>query len=472
MLNTQQDYFVDMACKTIIVGLGKTGVSCARFLKSKGDEFSVMDNRKNPPCLAQFKAEFPQVPVILGDFKRDILRNVDRLLLSPGVSLHEPAIAEAISRGADVVGDIELFAQHANAPIIAITGSNGKSTVTTLLDEMATHAGLKVKLGGNIGTPALDLLDAQLTKRAKPDFYILELSSFQLDTTFSLNAYASVILNISPDHMDRYADLNAYGASKSRILSGAGKIVSNRDDARVVSLVSSFVAKQEEREMGVRAKRQVISFGVTEPNSGEYGLRTENNGEYLAYGEHSIIGVDEMRITGRHNYVNALAAMALAKTMGISEQDMLTALRNFPGLKHRTQWVALIGGVNWYNDSKGTNVGATIAAINGLPGEKILIAGGLGKGADFSLLRDAVRDGGVRAAILFGHDAGLIRNQLLPVVPVEQTQDLPTAVQRAQQLAKSGDSVLFSPACASFDMFENFEARGDAFIAAVKGLAK
>jgi len=472
MLITKQGCFVDMMCKTIIVGLGKTGMSCARFLQSKGEEFSIIDNRKNPPCLAQFKSEFPQVPVMLGEFKRDILHNVDRLVLSPGVALHEPAIAAAIARGADVLGDIELFAQNANAPIIAITGSNGKSTVTTLLGEMAMQAGLQVKLGGNIGTPALDLLNEQLTKKLKPDFYILELSSFQLDTTFSLNAYASVILNISPDHMDRYADLDAYSASKSRIFSGDGKIIGNRDDARVMSLIAGFSANQKRHVIGPQETRQMISFGLTEPKSGEFGLRIANNGDYLAYADRNIINVNELRIAGRHNYVNALAAMALAKTMGIPEHDMLTALKKFPGLKHRTQWVASISGVNWYNDSKGTNVGATVAAINGLPGEKILIAGGMGKGADFSKLKPAVHSGEVRAVIVFGQDAGLIKQQLLQVVSVEQTQDLTTAVQRAQQLSRKGDSVLFSPACASFDMFKNFEARGDAFVAAVMKLEK
>ena len=472
MLNTKQDYFVEMTCKTIIIGLGKTGVSCAHFLQSKGEAFSVMDNREDPPCLAEFKSEFPQVPVILGDFDRKVLRDVDRLILSPGVALREPAIAEAISRGADVLGDIELFAQNANAPIIAITGSNGKSTVTTLLGEMAMQAGMNVKLGGNIGTPALDLLNEQLTdqliKKAKPDFYILELSSFQLETTFSLNAYASVILNISPDHMDRYEDLDAYSESKSRIFSGGGAIISNRDDELVMRLVSKVIGQV----IGTTRKRRVISFGVSAPKSDEFGLQTKNNREYLAYGEHNLIPVDELRIAGRHNYVNALAAMALANTMGIPESDMLAALRKFAGLKHRTQWVASIDGVNWYNDSKGTNIGATVAAINGLPGDKILIAGGVGKGADFSQLREAAYDGGVRSVILFGHDADLIQEQLRQVVLVEQTQDLATAVQRAQKLAKKGDNVLFSPACASFDMFKNFEARGDAFIAAVKGLTK
>jgi len=476
MLGAKQDYSVEMMCKTIVIGLGKTGLSCAHFLQSKGESFSVMDNRENPPCLTQFKADFPDVPVHLGEFDQDVLHNVDRIILSPGVALREPVIAEAISRGASVLGDIELFAQNANAPIIAITGSNGKSTVTTLLGEMATQAGMNVKLGGNIGTPALELLNEQLKDNEKQDFYILELSSFQLETTFSLNAFTSVILNISPDHMDRYEDLDAYSESKCRIFNGNGTIISNRDDELVMDLVSKVTgkvtAKVTGKVNGTNSKRRVVSFGLSEPLAGEFGVSRVNDREYLAYGKHKVMPVDEMRIAGRHNCVNALAAMALAHTMDISESDTLAALQNFTGLKHRTQWVASIEGVNWYNDSKGTNVGATVAAIKGLPGSKILIAGGVGKGADFSALREAVIAGEVRAAILFGRDAGLIREKLIEVLPVEQVQDLTTAVQQAHKLAQSGDSVLFSPACASFDMFNNFEERGEAFIAAVKGLTK
>ncbi len=468
MLNAKRELFVDMPHKTVIVGLGKTGMSCAHFLQSRGEAFSVVDNRENPPCLAEFKLAFPQAPIVVGDFDPTILANADRLILSPGVAVTEPAIAETLSRGVNVVGDIELFVQNVNTPIIAITGSNGKSTVTTLLGEMAVQAGLTVKLGGNIGTPALTLLKEQETDNVKPDFYILELSSFQLETTHSLNAFASVILNISPDHMDRYDDLGAYGISKSRILSGSGAIIGNRDDEFVMSLVSKAI----KTEGGPEHKRRIVSFGLTEPKSEEFGLRTENSRVYLACGERCLLPVDEMRIAGRHNYVNALAAMALASVMEIPESDVLTAVKNFTGLKHRTQWLALIDGVNWYNDSKGTNVGATVAAINGLPGSKILIAGGEGKGADFTPLSRAVSEGNVRSVVLFGHDAKLIQQQLDSTVPVEQVADLTSAVQRAQQLAQAGSSVLFSPACASFDMFENFEARGDAFIAEVEKIVK
>lgn len=450
--------------QTLIVGLGKTGLSCARFLQSSGESFTVTDDRDNPPGLVELQSKLSSEHIHVGGFCEIDFKNANRLIVSPGIDCRQPLIEEARKNNVEVVGDIELFAQNAKAPIIAITGSNGKSTVTTLISEMANKAGLSTKMGGNIGTPALDLLGAPDLSgdSCVPDFYILELSSFQLGTTFTLDAYAAVVLNVSPDHMDRYDRLSEYAAAKQRVYHGNGAMIVSIDDEIVTAMVETDVVKQ--------CGREVIWFGLGAPKAGAYGVLHKEGEAWLARGEMPLIPVSQLKMAGLHNQANALAAMALGEAMKVPMLAMLETLRSFVGLAHRTQWVADIDGVHWYNDSKGTNVGATIAAIQGIPGQKVLIAGGQGKGADFQPLRQVALNNNVKAVVLIGRDAVLIEQVLKGAVPIAFACDMSDAVIKAQEIATSGDCVLLSPACASFDMYRSFEERGEAFIAAVKGL--
>jgi len=439
-----------LAGQTVVVGLGTTGLSCARFLARQGRDFVVVDSRPVPPGLSALKEELPHAEYQLGGFDHDMFAGAGELVVSPGIGLHEPAIRAARQAGVPVIGDIELFARHAEAPIIAITGSNGKSTVTTLLDEMIRTAGLTVRSGGNLGPAALDLLRAE-----KPDFYVLELSSFQLELTESLDASAAVVLNVSDDHLDRHHSLSEYAAVKERTFRGSGVMVLNADDPQVASMDT--------------AGRQALRFSLSEPaNDNEFGIRTVEGEPYLARGDTLLLPARQMRLPGEHNRANALAALALGQVAGLSIDAMCEALRRFPGLSHRCQWVAEQDGVVWYDDSKGTNVGATVAALKGMPGEKVvLIAGGVGKGADFAPLRPVVGKR-CRSVILIGRDAPELEKALSGAVPLARAADMAEAVRAAGQAARPGDTVLLSPACASFDMFSNYRERGDSFVAAVR----
>lgn len=433
-----------------MVGLGMTGLSVLRFLRARGVRVAVTDSRATPPGLSVFQQEMADLPAAFGAFDAALFAQAEQIIVSPGVAVSEPLIEAARARGAEIIGDIELFARHVEAPVVAITGSNGKSTVTTLLGEMALAAGQTVHVGGNIGHPALDLLGD-----SRPDFYLLELSSFQLETTDTLNAAAAVVLNISPDHMDRYPSESAYAAAKQRIYRGDGLMLLNRDDAEVMAMRASG--------------RSEVSFGLDKPAANAFG-RLEKGGEYwLARGDTALMPVRELGMAGSHNQANALAALALGEAMDLPMAAMLATLKRFTGLAHRSQWVAELDGVRWYNDSKGTNVGATLAAINGLQGPLVLLAGGQGKGADFRPLRAALADKG-RAAVLMGEAADDIEQAMGDVLPVQRATDMQDAVSRAQALAQPGDTVLLSPACASFDMFSGFAARGEAFMAAVLAL--
>lgn len=434
----------------VIVGLGKTGLSCARYLAKRGEYFVVVDSRDAPPGLAELCREFPHAPLFLGGFDHGVLARGQRLIVSPGVALADPAIATALRDSAEAIGDIELFARAARAPVVAVTGSNGKSTVTTLVGEMIRDAGLEARVGGNLGTPALDLLADE-----EPDFYVLELSSFQLETTRSLNAAVAVVLNISPDHMDRYHDVSEYAAAKQRIYRGDGVIAINADDPLVVAMAAAT------------QRRRVVHFSLSEPAQGDFGVRELDGQPCLAKGAEILMPAAELRIEGQHNIANALAALALGETVGVPMASMLTTLRCFAGLPHRTQWIATRDGVRWYNDSKGTNVGATLAALQGMSGKVVLIAGGLGKGQDFTPLK-AVAATKARAVVLMGQDALVIERALARVVPVVHARDMDEAVERAAHLAQEGDTVLLSPACASFDMFKGYDHRGEVFTAAVR----
>ena len=356
---------------TLVVGLGVTGLSVVRYLSGLGEHIVVVDSRDIPPSLNALKTEFPEIEYHMGSFDKAIFTGAGRIILSPGVPLSEPVVMSAKDAGIEICGDMDLFAHVVSAPVIGITGSNGKSTVTALVGEMAKHAGIDVAVGGNIGTPVLDLLDAS------HQLYVLELSSFQLETLNNLPMLASVVLNISPDHLDRYEDITAYALSKQAIYASTQHAVINLDD----EIASQDVDISDGNE------KQVTAFTLGKPESGQYGVCEDDDSgsRYLCFGEEKLIPVDALKIKGNHNVLNALAALSLGSCAGLPIQAMLDALVEFSGLAHRTQWVAEVNGVNWFNDSKATNVGATIAAIKGLPGKHVLIAGGEGKGQIFQL---------------------------------------------------------------------------------------
>ena len=439
---------MDLNGMTLVVGLGKSGLSMVRTLVGLGAQVVVVDSRAAPPGLAELQRAFPAVPRHLGAFPAQVFAGAARLLVSPGVSVQTPAIRAAAARGVPVWGDVELFARLTQAPVAAITGSNGKSTVTTLVGLMAERAGVKVAVGGNLGTPCLALLE-----RPDTELYVLELSSFQLETTHSLNARVATVLNISPDHLDRYPDLEAYSRAKQRIFHGDGGMVINADDALVAGLA----------EPG----RRVVRFTLGRPVAGEFGLHSRDGATWLAYGDDAWLRAAELNIGGAHNLANALAALAMGQVLGLPREAMCQALRTFTGLPHRTQLVVERNGVRWFDDSKGTNVGATVAAVNGLPGPLILIAGGDGKGQDFAPLRAALADK-VRALVLIGRDGPLIAAAVSDALPVHRAAGMDQAVALAARLAQPGDSVLLSPACASFDMFKDYKERGTVFAAAAR----
>jgi UDP-N-acetylmuramoylalanine--D-glutamate ligase len=439
----------DKARRTLVVGLGATGLSVARYLSRKGVPVAIVDSRENPPGLEQLRAELPtDVALFLGGFHAEAFARAEQIVISPGVSAAEPEIAAAVARGVPLTGDIELFAQATHAPVLAVTGSNGKSTVVTLLSAMARRAGKEVRTGGNIGTPALDLING-----AEPDLYVLELSSFQLETVESLQPQAAVVLNVSADHMDRYSDLESYAAAKQAVYRRAEVQVVNADDPVAAGLADTAHAQ-------LRFTQQV-------PGENEYGLVERAGETWLARGTEQLMSVKRIRMAGRHNVMNALAALALGESAGLPLAAMLETLSEFQGLPHRMQHVVTHDGVQWYNDSKGTNVGATLAAIDGVEGKIVLIAGGDGKGADFSPLADAMRRKGV-GAVLIGKDAALLEAVLGDVVPVRHAPDMTRAVRQAADMAGPGDNVLLSPACASTDMYRNFVERGELFMKAVQ----
>ena len=439
---------------TVIVGLGKTGMSCVRYLSGQGRSFVVIDSRSEPPELDTLRKNYADVPCYLGSLHEGILSTARQIIISPGVALTEPAITAAAANGAAVIGDIELFCLQASAPIIAITGSNGKSTVASMLHEMILRSGKRSGLGGNIGTPALDLFSTDA-----PDFYVLELSSFQLESIYSLNSVVAVMLNVTEDHMDRYQDINSYAQVKKKVYAGDGVMVINLDD--------KFAASVENRD------RKSITYSLREPSTGMFGIRTVDGERLLAYGTELLLPISALQIRGDHNLSNALAVLALGMAIDLPMPAMLDSLKEFAGLPHRCQWLARIDGVDWYNDSKGTNVGASRAAINGLAaaGDLILIAGGVAKDADFSQLAETVREH-VRAVILIGRDANVLAAALEGTCRIYSAISIDAAVHLAAELVGEGGSVLLSPACASFDMFADYQARGEAFSQAVSSLEK
>ena len=439
-----------MKSRDLVVGLGATGLSVARHLRRNGLEPMFCDTRPAPPGIDALREIFPQAEVALGEVR--LPQGTVRLIVSPGVPDSHPLLVEARNAGVEVVSDIQLFVDAANAPFMAITGSNGKSTVTTLLMHMCGASGFSVRAGGNLGEPALDLLVGDT-----PDGYVLELSSFQLQRTEHLPADVAVLLNVAPDHLDWHRDMREYREAKYRIFREAKSAVINRADEQVFPYM--------------RHVAQWTSFGLDEPAAGHFGLRVADGETYLARGEKLLLGTRELALFGRHNQANALAALAAGDLAGLDLGAMLQVLAEFPGLPHRMQHVARIRGVDYVNDSKATNVAAAIASIESVDGMLVLVAGGQGKGQDFAPLGAALEHR-LRGAVLIGQDAAKIEAALDTVRPVYRAVDMDDAVDQAARYAEIGDTVLLAPACASLDQFANYGARGDAFAAAVRRLGR
>jgi len=455
--------------KVLVVGLGKSGAATARYLAGAGASLVLTDSRAAPGGLEQVRAVAPQGQFHLGAFDApQPWSQFAFAVISPGVPLDDPFVAALRQARVEILGDVELFARAAAAPVIGITGSNGKSTVTTLVGEMAVAAGLRAGVGGNLGTPALDLLDAEA------QLYVLELSSFQLETTETLKLAAATILNVSPDHLDRHGSVERYTSAKARIYAHAQTAVVNRDDRAT--------------HTGTHLARRIVSFGLDLPAPGHYGLIEQGGEMWLAgppqggaeaaaearpqasssrFPPSALLPLASLKIQGLHNAANALAALALADAAGIPRQGSLRALTEYKGLPHRCEWIADIGKVTWINDSKGTNVGASLAALQGFSGPLLWLGGGQGKGQDFTALRGPLKDK-ARAAIVFGEDAARIERDLGGALPVRRVPDLAAAVAEARKLAQPGDRVLLSPACASLDQFRNYEDRGAQLAALVR----
>jgi len=499
----------------VIVGLGRTGLSCARYLHARGWRLAVTDTRQKPPEMARLAELAPSIPLSVGGLDASLLEGgpnglpgADCVVASPGVSLAAPFFVEARRRGLEIVGDIELFARAVDAPVVGITGTNGKSTVTTLVGRMAERAGLRVRVGGNLGEPALDLLSlpgapqsaqpsgtraaaagltgnsavslpatraggaepvAAAARTAAPSqsvsaestasptqLYVLELSSFQLESTRSLNMKAAAVLNVTPDHLDRYDSVESYAEAKARIFARCETAVINLDDPLVVAMP--------------RPGQKTLSFSLRATIGADYAVATRNSDWWLTRRGEPLLAVSSMKIKGLHNAANALASLALGDALELPMPAMLEELKTFPGLPHRSQWVADIRGVTYINDSKGTNVGATSAAVSGMQGPLVMIAGGDGKNQDFAELA-AVFRGKVRHTVLIGRDAAAVARALAGVCTLETCATLEDAVRAAAKAAQPGDTVLLSPACASLDMFRDYTHRGAVFTQAVKELA-
>ena len=438
--------------RTLVVGLGATGLSVARFLASDDKDVLVIDSRSCPPGLSDLQCSCPEIPIITDSLDVGWLRGVSQVVLSPGLSLETPIVIEAGRAGIPIISDIELFAQNVNAPVIAVTGSNGKSTVVSLLESALSAAGRKIAAGGNLGPPALDLLSPNIQT------YLLEISSFQMETTESLNPIAVAVLNLSPDHLDRHKNFDRYVYLKSKLASLAETLIFNWDDSLV-------------REMAETHPR-AIPFSVCEELKCGYSSVESEGERWLCKDGIPLLRVAELPFTGKHNEANVLAALALSSIVEESKlQPQLQALREFSGLPHRCQRVAQTEEILFVNDSKGTNVGATVAALQGVPGPLVLIAGGRSKGADFYPLLEAVEDRLI-AVVAIGEAASELKEIFSKRVPVLVATQMSEAVAYAIKLAEAAKelpvTVLMSPACASFDMFTDYQERGEAFIAAVK----
>lgn len=446
----------------LVIGLGETGLSMVRWLSAQGARLRVADSRATPPGLDEVAKLVSSEQLFCGAFDDALFAGIDLIAISPGVPLSDPHVAAALARGIPVVGDIELFAQQiqdsgGGAKVIAITGSNGKTTVTSMVEHLCKAAGFDAVAAGNISPAVLDVV--RLRGDRQPQVWVLELSSFQLETTATLKVDAATVLNVSEDHLDRYAGMDDYAAAKERIFKGCSVQVLNRDDARSIGMKG--------------AASEFISFGLNLPaRETDFGIERESNEVWLVQGSLRLMKSSELQIAGLHNVANALVALALCRAIGLPMPVLLDALRSFKGLPHRVERINQIQGVTFYDDSKGTNVGATVAALEGMGCKVVLIAGGVGKEQDFSPLKPVVQEH-ARAVVLIGRDAMLIAAALHGCdVPVQYAVDMSEAVREAAKLALPGDAVLLSPACASFDMYRNYVHRADAFVGEVQKLTK
>lgn len=438
----------------VVAGLGISGVSAVNFLHEKGYRVAVTDSRAVPPGHDQIPNT---VQSSFGQLDLELLLNAEEIIISPGLDPKLPEIQAAIAKGIPVISEIQILRRATDKPIVAITGSNAKSTVTTLIGLMAADAGRKVAVGGNLGRPALDL------SKDDPELYILELSSFQLETTSNLNAEVAVILNLSEDHLDRHGDMMGYHTAKHRIFQGVKKVVYNRDDSLTRPLVPDLTPMQ--------------SFGLNAPDINQYGVLRDNDGTiWLARGRERILNSSEMYIQGTHNVANALACLALGEAIGLPLDSMLETLKVYKGLEHRCEYVKEVKGVRYYNDSKGTNIGATLAALDGLgaaieaqKAKVAIILGGQGKGQDFSALRESLTKF-AKVAVLIGEDSPIIETAIQGTTTLLHAESLEQAVAMCQQNTQPNDVVLLSPACASFDMFSGYPQRGQQFVALVNQL--
>lgn len=451
---------------TLVLGLGESGLAMARWLARQGVALRVADSRETPPGVERLRAEAPAAQIVTGPFTDSLLDGVQRIAISPGLDPRQALVAAARAKGIAVIGEMNLFiealeglGQREATQIVAITGTNGKTTTTTLAGEMVKAAGVDGVVAGNISPAALDVLLARLEAQAPlPQMWVLELSSFQLETLPPLQAVSATVLNVTDDHLDRYAGLDAYAESKAAVFHGTGVQVLNRDDARV-------------RAMAL-AGRRVFSFGLEAPQSADdFGTQHIDGEEWLMRGSEPLLRRCEMPLAGSHNVANALAALALCEAAGLPRAPLVAALKAFRGLPHRVEPVAeRADGVVFYDDSKGTNVGATVAALEGLRRKVVLIAGGDGKGQDFSPLKNAFARY-ARAVVLIGRDARTIESAVAGCeVPLIHAADMDAAVLAANERAQAGDVVLLSPACASLDMFRNYAHRAQVFIDAVTRL--
>ncbi|MDH5215076.1 MAG: UDP-N-acetylmuramoyl-L-alanine--D-glutamate ligase [Gammaproteobacteria bacterium] len=441
----------DVVERDLVFGLGASGVSVARYLARNHANAIYIDTREQPPGLDALKELQPDAEVVLGRPTKDLLDGISRVIVSPGIPDSDPFLRAARDKGVPVISDIALFVAEAKAPFVAVTGSNGKSTVTTLIALMCDAAGKKSLAGANLGRPALDLLTD-----AEPDIYVLELSSFQLQRTPELPAKVAVLLNISPDHLDWHGSVEEYREAKYRIFDEAASAVFNRQDETAANRVPESLPS--------------VSFGLDQPAQGQYGIRNEEGQSFLARGDQLLLSTADMVLVGVHNQANALAALAAGELLGLDLSPMLQVLHEFPGLPHRMQFVRRRKGVDYINDSKATNVGAAAAAVESLPGLVVLIAGGDGKGGDFAEFAKAVC-AKLRAAVLIGRDAPLLGDAFDLLAPVVMAGDMKAAVQKAAELAQPGDTVLLAPACASFDQYQNYQQRGEHFCQITRSLA-
>ena len=452
---------MELKDKTVLVlGLGETGLSMLRYLSAQGAHLRAADSRTAPAGVSEAAKYVQAQQIFCGPFTDSLFEGIDLIAISPGVALAETEVTRAINRGVPVVGDIELLAMHLQRQqhrpkVLAITGANGKTTVTSMVAHMCGYAGKDAVAAGNISPAVLDVMMRRGANQ--PEVWVLELSSFQLETTATLQPDAATVLNVTEDHLDRYAGMDAYAAAKARVLVGCKVQLLNRDDVRSISMTREDAA--------------LVSFGLNAPqHPQDFGISRANDEIWLMQGERRLMAASELQVSGLHNVANALAALAMCCAIDLDMQVLLAGLRSFKGLPHRVEKVAEIAGITYYDDSKGTNVGATEAALKGLGKRAVVILGGEGKGQDFSPLHAAVRDH-ARAAVLIGRDAKVIEKALQDCgVEVVRASDMEDAVQRASALAKTGDAVLLSPACASFDMFRNYEHRAQVFIAAVQAL--